>query len=150
MSKSWGHFHFWVTVPLKLILDHRYICSNSQQYIVWLKIIIFISCQKSLRACSMNIFSKTLLITTLMIIFSMFSFLCTLRFHIFRYCPIITNHKSMEIIFIHLSDDAYTDPYGRFCGSGSHTGSLGKRRYDVTKHRLLNSVRYRITESLLI
>ncbi len=28
--------------------QHRYICSNRQQYIVWLKIIIFLLWQKSL------------------------------------------------------------------------------------------------------
>ncbi len=28
--------------------QHSYICSNSQKYIVWVKIIIFLLCQKSL------------------------------------------------------------------------------------------------------
>ncbi len=28
--------------------QHGYICSNNQQYIVWIKIIIFLLCQKSL------------------------------------------------------------------------------------------------------
>ncbi len=40
-------------------------------------------------------------------IFSIFRFFCTLRFQIFRYCPIITNHTSMEILFIQLSDYVY-------------------------------------------
>ncbi len=40
-------------------------------------------------------------------IFSIFRFFCTLRFQIFKYCPIITNHTSMEILFIQLSDDVY-------------------------------------------
>ncbi len=33
-------------------------------------------------------------------IFSIFRFFCTLRFQIYKYCPIITNHTSMEILFI--------------------------------------------------
>ncbi len=35
-------------------------------------------------------------------IFSIFRFFCTLRFQIFKYCPIITNHTSMERLFIQL------------------------------------------------
>ncbi len=104
--------------------QHSYICSNSQQYIVWLKIIHFSFMPKIiriLRSCSMKIFSKFptvnisklnfwLLIciaknfiwTTLKMIFSIFRFFCTLRFQIFKYCPIKTNHTSMEIWFIQL------------------------------------------------
>ncbi len=43
-------------------------------------------------------------------ILSIFRFFCTLRFQILnscisaKYCPIITNHISMEILFIQLSD----------------------------------------------
>uniref|UniRef100_A0A672LJ86 Erythrocyte membrane protein band 4.1-like 3b n=1 Tax=Sinocyclocheilus grahami TaxID=75366 RepID=A0A672LJ86_SINGR len=33
-------------------------------------------------------------------IFSIFRFFCTLRFQIFKYCPILTNHTSMESLFI--------------------------------------------------
>ncbi len=76
-----------------------------------------------LRSCSMKIFSKfptvnisklnfwlviciakNFIWTTLKMIFSIFRFFCTLRFQIFKYCPIITNHTSMERLFIHLSD----------------------------------------------
>ncbi len=39
------------------------------------------------------------------VIFSIFRFFCTLRFQILKYFPIITNHTSMEILFIQLSDD---------------------------------------------
>jgi len=35
-------------------------------------------------------------------IFSIFRFFCTLRFQIYKYCPIITNHTSMEIWFTQL------------------------------------------------
>ncbi len=41
--------------------QHRYICSNSQQYIVWVKIINFYfmpNIIRILRSCSMKIFSK--------------------------------------------------------------------------------------------
>ncbi len=77
-----------------------------------------------LRSCSMKIFSKcptvniwniifrlviciakNLIWTTLKMIFSIFRFFCTLRFQIYKYCPIITNHTSMEILFTQLSDD---------------------------------------------
>ncbi len=36
---------------------------------------------------------------------------CTLRFQIFKYCPIITNHTSMEILLIYK-----LDPYDCFSG----------------------------------
>ncbi len=77
-----------------------------------------------LRSCSMKIFSKfptvnisklnfwlviciakNFIWTTLKMIFSIFRFFCTLRFQIYKYCPIITNHTSMERLFIQLSDD---------------------------------------------
>jgi len=107
--------------------QHRYICSNSQQYIVWLKIIHFSFMPKKiriLRSCSMKIFSKfptvhisklnfllviciakNLIWTTLKMIFSIFRFFCILRFQIYKYCPIITNHTLMERLLIQLSDD---------------------------------------------
>ncbi len=72
-----------------------------------------------LRSCSMKIFSKfptvnisklnfwlviciakNFIWTTLKVIFSIFRFFCTLRFQISKYCPIITNHTSMESSFI--------------------------------------------------
>ncbi len=105
----------------------EYICSNNQKYIVWVKIIIFYFMPKIikiLRSCSMNMFckfpvvnisklnfwlviciSKNFIWTTLKMIFSIFRFFCILRFQIFKYCPIITNHTSMERLFIQLSDD---------------------------------------------
>ncbi len=74
-----------------------------------------------LRSCSMKIFSKfptvnisklnfwlviciakNFIWTTLKMIFSIFRFFCTLRFQIYKYCPIITNHTSMERWFIQL------------------------------------------------
>ncbi len=113
----------------KAVISNRYICSNRQQYIVWVKIIDFSFMPKIiriLRSCSMKIFcefptvnisklnfwlviciAKNFIWTTLKMIFSIFWFFCTLRFQIFKYCPIITNHTSMEILFIQLSDDAY-------------------------------------------
>ncbi len=76
---------------------------------------------RTLRSCSMKIFStfpnvnisklnywlviciaKNFIWTTLKMIFLIFIFFCTLRFQIFKYCPIITNHASMEKWFIQL------------------------------------------------
>ncbi len=42
--------------------------------------------------------AKNLILTTLKMIFSIFRFCCILRFQIYKYCPIITNHTSMEIL----------------------------------------------------
>ncbi len=39
--------------------------------------------------------AKSFIWTNLKVIFSIFRFFCTLRFQIFKYCPIITNHTSM-------------------------------------------------------
>ncbi len=82
------------------------------------KLYIFLLCQKIIRilkSCSMKIFSKfstvnisklnfwlviciakNFIWTTLKMIFSIFRFFCTLRFQIYKYCSIITNHTSME------------------------------------------------------
>ncbi len=68
-----------------------------------------------LRSCSMKIFckfptvnisklnfwlviciAKNFIWTTLKVIFSIFRFFCSLRFQIYKYCPIITNHTSMK------------------------------------------------------
>ncbi len=106
--------------------QHRYICSNRQQYIVWVKIINFSFMPKIIMilwSCSMKIFStvnisklnfwlliciaKNFIWTTLKVIFSIFRFFCTRRFQIYKYRPIITNHASMEILCIQLSDDAH-------------------------------------------
>ncbi len=92
--------------------QHRYICSNRQQYIV--RVIII----RILRSCSMKIFctvnisklnywlliciAKSFIWTTLKMIFSIFIFFCTLSFQIYKYCQIITNHTSMEILFIQI------------------------------------------------
>ncbi len=94
---------------------------ESKLYIFFMTKII-----RTLRSCSMKIFCKFLTInisklnfwlviciaknfiwTTLKVIFSIFRFFCSLRFQIYKYCPIITNHTSMERLFIQLSDDAY-------------------------------------------
>ncbi len=40
--------------------------------------------------------AKNFIWTTLKMIFSIFRFFCTLRFQIYKYCPIITNHTPME------------------------------------------------------
>ncbi len=90
--------------------QHSYICSNSQQYIVWVKIIHFYFMPfRILRSCSMKIFSKfpiinisklnfwlliciaeILIWTSLKMIFSIFIFFCTLYINIiysaFRWC----------------------------------------------------------------
>ncbi len=46
--------------------------------------------------------AKNVIWITLKVIFSIFRFFCTLRFQIYKYCPIITNHTSMESLFIQL------------------------------------------------
>ncbi len=86
------------------------------------KLYIFLLCQKSLDIkimfhediSTINVskrnfwlvicIAKNLIWTTIKMIFSIFRFFCILRFQIYKYCP---NHTSMEILFIHLSDDAY-------------------------------------------
>ncbi len=105
--------------------QHSYICSNSQQYIVWVKIIIFSCIPKIIRIlCSMKILpilnisklnywlliciAKNFIWTTLKMIFSIFRFFCSLRFQIFKYCP---NHTSIESWF--------NWPYDWFCAPGS-------------------------------
>ncbi len=120
--------HLWPWSTKAVISCMGVICSNSQQYIVWVKIIHFYFMPKIiriLRSCSMKIFckfptvnisklnfwlviciAKNFIWTTLKMIFSIFRFFCTLRFQIYKYCPIITNHTSMEILFIQLSDHA--------------------------------------------
>ncbi len=138
---------------INVTLEHKssvkslgYICSNSQKYIVWVKIIDFSFMPKIiriLRSCSMKIFctlptlnisklnfwlliciAKNFIWTTLKMIFSIFRFFCTLRFQIYKYCLIITNHTSMEILFIQLSDDVYmyiskNEHKDWICGPGS-------------------------------
>ncbi len=97
--------------------QHWYICSNSQQYIAWVKMIDFSLMPKIiriLRSCSMKIFrtvnisqlnfllviciATNFIWTTLKMIFSIFRFFFApsdSRFSA-KYCPIITNHTSME------------------------------------------------------
>ncbi len=128
----------------KAVISNRYICSNSQQYIVWVKIIDLSFMPKIiriLRSCSMKIFctvnisklnfwlviciAKNFIWTTLKMIFSIFRFFCTLRFQIYKYCPIITNHTSMErylfsFQMMHKSQFRKIDPYDWFCAPGSH------------------------------
>ncbi len=52
----------WTTKPVLGLLTQSlgYICNNSQNYIVWVKIIVFLMSKiiRTLRTCSMNIFSK--------------------------------------------------------------------------------------------
>ncbi len=65
--------------------------------------------------------AKNFIWTTLKMIFSIFRFFCTLRFQIYKYCPIITNHTSMEsYLFIFQMLYKSLDPYAWFCAPGSH------------------------------
>ncbi len=138
-------------------LDHktshkslRYNYNNSQQYIVWVKIIDFSFMPKIIRiliSCSMKIFSqfptinilklnfwlviciaKNLIWTTLKTIslnISIFFVRSDSRFPnssiSAKYCHILTNHTSMEV---YLSDCVLIsikhDPYDWFCLPGSH------------------------------
>ncbi len=68
--------------------------------------------------------AKNFIWTTLKVIFSIFRFFCTLRFQIFKYCPIITNHTSMErylfsFQMMYESQFWKIDPYDWFCAPGS-------------------------------
>ncbi len=74
--------------------------------------------------------AKNFIWTTLKVIFSIFWFFCTLRFQIFKYCPIITNHTSMESYLfsfqmMHTSQFHKIDPYDWFCAPGSQTFYAG-------------------------
>ncbi len=109
-----------------MTLEHKtslkslgYICSNSQTYIVWVKIIDFSFIPKIiriLRSCSMKIFctfyiantsklnfllviciAQNFIWTTVKMIFSIFRFIDS------RYCPIITNHTSKENVLCYKS-----------------------------------------------
>ncbi len=147
MKISWACVHHRPYFRHLYTVYMRYICSNRQQYIVWVKIIDFSFMPKIikiLRLCSMKIFSKfptinisklnywlviciakNFIWTTLKVIFSIFRFFCTLRFQIYKYCPIITNHTSMESYLfnfqiMHKSQFCKTDPYDWFCAPGSH------------------------------
>ncbi len=68
--------------------------------------------------------AKNFIWTTLKVIFSIFRFFCTLRFQIFKYYPIITNHTSMQSYLfsfqmMHKSQFRKIDPYDWFCAPGS-------------------------------
>ncbi len=112
-----------------------YICSYSQKYIVWVKIIHFNFMPKiirTLRSCSMKIFSKfrtvniaklnfwlaiciakNFIWTTLKQFSEYLDFFapsdsrCSDRCISAKYCPIITTHTSMKRLFIQLSDDIW-------------------------------------------
>ncbi len=131
INNKCNHFIFiYVTLEHKSSLKSLvYICSNNQQYIIWVTIIDFSFMPKIiriLRQCSMKNFckfptinisklnfwlviciAKNFIWTTLKMIFSIFRFFCTLRFLKYKCCPIITIHTSMEILFIKLSGDVY-------------------------------------------
>ncbi len=89
--------------------------------------------------------AKNFIWTTLKVIFAIFRFFCTLRFQIYKYCPIITNHTSMESYLfsfqmMHTSQFHKTDPYDWFCGPGSHLYSeLHAGYHDPTTLKLVNS-----------
>ncbi len=66
--------------------------------------------------------AKNFIWTTLKMIFSIFRFFCTLRFQIFKYCPIITTHTSVERWLIQMTCKSHfqkTDPYDWSCAPGS-------------------------------
>ncbi len=102
--------------------SHGYICSNSQQYIVWVKSIInidFSFMPKIIRILSKDHvpwrLEDALLRTSFGQLYRWFS----QYFDFFapsdsrfsnsyisaKHCPILTKHTSMEILFIQLSDD---------------------------------------------
>ncbi len=105
----------------KAVISSTYICSNSQKYIVWVKIIIFYFMPKIiriLRSCSMKIFStfstmnksklnfwlviciaKNYIWTTLKVIFSIFRFFWHPQIPDLQILSDHKNHTSMEIIY---------------------------------------------------
>ncbi len=94
-------------VTLEHKTNHRYICSNSQQYNVWVKIIHFSFMPKIITVnISKLIFLLVICIamnfiwTTLKVIFSIFWFFCTLRFQIYKYLylsQILSYHNTSYI-----------------------------------------------------
>ncbi len=134
--------------------QHGDIYSNSQKYIVWVKIIHFYFMPKIiriLRSCSMKIFctfstlnisqrnfwlviciTKNFIWTTLKMIFSIFRFVSRFSNSCIsaKYCPIITNHTSMETLFIQLSDFTYDC----FCAPKSHTLKVFIERFVSISH----------------
>ncbi len=48
-ASTWQNFHFWVNYPFKSL---GYICSNTQKYIVWVKMIDFSLMPKIIRILS--------------------------------------------------------------------------------------------------
>ncbi len=71
--------------------------------------------------------AKNFIWTTLKLIFSIYIFFFAPLDSRFsnscisaKYCPILTNHTSIESLFIQLPDDVYIYPYDWFCGPGSH------------------------------
>ncbi len=121
-------YSIYVTLEHKTSLTGIFIATDKHTLTVWVKIIDFYFMQniiRILRSCFMKIISecptykwkiffwlliciaKNLIWTTLKMIFSIFWFFCTLRFQIYKYCPLITNHTSMEILCTQLSDDAW-------------------------------------------
>ncbi len=94
-----------VTLDHKTSLKSLYICSDSQKYTVWVKIIVKILSKIMFHEDNLIIFYCKY-ITSFIVIFlalsdSRFSNICISA----KYCPILTNHTSMEILFIQLSDD---------------------------------------------
>ncbi len=105
-------------------VPRAFISSTGIFVAIWVKIIHFYFMPKIiriLRSCSMKIFCKfptvniwktnfwlvicivkNFIWRTLKMIFSIFRFFGTLRFQIYKYCLIITHHKSMEILFIQM------------------------------------------------
>ncbi len=116
-------------------MTSSYICSNSQQYTVWLKIILFYLMPKIIRiSCPMKIFytvnisklnywlviciAKNLIWTTLKMIFSIFRFFCTLS----NIAQTIHQWKYYLFSFqmMHTSQLHKIDPHDWFCAPGSH------------------------------
>ncbi len=101
----------WSTKPV--LSRWSIFVANSQQYIVWVKIIIFSFMPKIISILSKDhvplifflisyckyIKTKSLIWTTLKEICSIFGVFCTLRFQIFKYCPIITTYINGNMIY---------------------------------------------------
>ncbi len=121
-------YSIYVTLEHKTSLTGTFIAIGNNTLTVWVQFIDFSFMQKIiriLRSCFMTIISecptykwkihfwlviciaKNFIWTTLKMIFSIFRFFCSLRFQIYKYCPLITNHTSMEILCTQLSDDVW-------------------------------------------
>ncbi len=158
MIKTEQHPHMWPWTAKPVISSTGIFVAIAKNTLYGSKLSIFLLCQLIIRIIKFmfheDIFCKfptvnipkhhfwlviciamNLIWTTLKAIFSIFRFFAPSDSRVLnscisaKYCPILTNHTSMESLFIQLSDDVKSqfnfffiiiNPYDWFCGPGSH------------------------------